>query len=77
MVGISPFTSFILALREALATKLVTSGISSSIFFILALYTDFLTTSSFTTLLSSLKSKGAGTNLSTFNYLLYFSNCLN
>ena len=43
------------------------SGILSSIFFILALYTSFLTTSFFTTLLSLHKSTGTGTNLSTFN----------
>ena len=34
-------------------------------FFILALYTSFLTTSFFTTSLSLLKSTGRGTNLST------------
>ena len=56
MLGISPLTSFILALREALVAKLVISGILSSIFFILALYTSFLTTSFFTTSLSLLKS---------------------
>ena len=66
-LGISPLTSFILALREALASNLVISGILSSIFFILALYTSFLTTSFFTTLLSLLKSTGTGTNLSTSN----------
>ena len=36
-------------------------------FFILALYTSFLTTSVFTTSLSLLKSTGTGTNLSTSN----------
>ena len=37
---ISPLTSFILALREALVAKLVISGILSSIFLILGLYTS-------------------------------------
>ena len=63
----SNLTSFILALRDALVAKLVTSGILSSIFFILALYTSFLTTSFFTTSLSLIKSTGTGTYLSTFN----------
>ena len=45
ILGISPLTSFILAFREALVAKLVTPVILSSIFFILALYTSFLTTS--------------------------------
>ena len=44
---------------------LVISGILSSIYFILALYTSFVTTSFFTTPLSLLKSTGTGTNLST------------
>ena len=55
-LGISPLTSFILALRVALVATLVMSGILSSIFFILALYTSFLTTSFFTTSLNLLKS---------------------
>ena len=66
ILGIFPLISFILALRVVLVIKLVISGISSSIF-ILALYTSFLTTSSFSTLLSLLKSKGVGANLSIFN----------
>ena len=46
ILGISSFlTLFILGLREALVAKLVISGILSSIFFILALYTSFLATS--------------------------------
>ena len=49
MLDISPLTSFILALREALVAKLVISEILSSIFFILALHTSFLTASSLTT----------------------------
>ena len=67
MLGISPLTSFILALREALVAKLVISGILSSIFFILVLYTSFLTTSVFTASLSLLKLTGTGANLSTSN----------
>ena len=67
ILGISPFTSFILALVVVLVSKLVISGILSSIFFILALYTSFLTTSFFTTWLSLLKSTRTGTNLSTSN----------
>ena len=67
MLGISLLTSFILALREALVAKLVISGILSSIFFILVLYTSFLTTSVFTTSLSLLKLTGTGANLSTSN----------
>ena len=64
---ISPLTSFISELRVVLVAKLVISGILSSIFFILALYTSFLTTSFFTTSLSLLKSKGTNTDLSTSN----------
>ena len=45
----------------------VISSIISSIFFILALYTSFLTASFFIKLLSLLKSTGAGTHLSTSN----------
>ena len=63
ILGISPLTSFIPALGEALVAKLVISGILSSIFFILALYTSFLTTSFFTISLSLLKSTGTSTNL--------------
>ena len=60
-------TSFILALRQALVAKLVISGILSSIFFILALYTSFSTTSFSTTSISLLKSTGTDTNLSISN----------
>ena len=42
-------------------------GILSSIFFILALYKPFLTTSFFTTLLNQLKSTGTANNLTTSN----------
>ena len=55
-------TLSILALRVVLVAKLVISGILPSIFFILALYTSFLTTSSFTTSLNLLKSTGTGKN---------------
>ena len=61
ILGVSFLTSFILAL----SSKLVISGILSSIFFILTLYTSFLTTSIFTTSLSLLKSTGTGTYLLT------------
>ena len=66
-LGISPLTSFILALREALTAKLIKLGILSSIFLIVAFYTSFLTTSFFTKINwnSLLKSTGTGTNLST------------
>ena len=56
ILGISPLTSFILELRGELVAKLKISGISSSICLILELYTSFLTTSIFTTLLDLLKS---------------------
>ena len=52
---ILPLSTFILALRVVLLAKLVTSGILSSIFLILALYTSFLTKLLFTTSLSLLK----------------------
>ena len=67
ILGISPLSSFILALKLVLVAKLVISGISSSIFLILAFYTSFLTTSFFTTSLNSFKATGTGTNLSTSN----------
>ena len=53
-----------MVLRVVLVAKLVISGILSSIFLILALYSVFLTTLFFTTVLSLLKSTGAGANLS-------------
>ena len=49
VLGISPLTSFVLALREVLVAKLVMLCILSSIVFILALYKSFLTASFFTT----------------------------
>ena len=52
ILGISFLTSFILVLRQALAAMLATSGILSSIFLMLAIYTYFLRTSFFTTSLS-------------------------
>ena len=67
MLGISPLTSSILALREALVAKLVITDVLSSIFFILVSYKSFLTTSLFTTSLYLLKPTGAGTNLSVSN----------
>ena len=44
ILGISPLTSIILALRVVLVATLVISGILSLIPFILALYTSFLIT---------------------------------
>ena len=66
ILGILFLTSFILALRVVLVTKLVASVVLSSIFLILALYTSFSMTSFFTTSLTLFKSKDTGTNLSTF-----------
>ena len=63
ILGISPMTSIILALTEALVGTLVISGIFSSIFVILALYTAFLTTYFFTTSLSLVNSTGIGPSL--------------
>ena len=67
MLCISFLTLFIYALRVILVAKLVISGILSSIFLILALYTSFLTTSVFNVSLSLLKSTGTGANLSKSN----------
>ena len=64
ILGISILTSFIFVLRIVLEATLVISGILSSILFILALYSAFLTTSCLTTLLSLFKSAGTGANLS-------------
>ena len=63
--------------RVVLVAKLVISGTLSSIFFILALYTSFLTTSFFTASLSLLKSTGTVLFYQHLIYLLYLSNCLN
>ena len=63
MLGISVLTSFIFVLRIVLVAKLVI-GILSSMFFILSLYSVFLTTSFLTALFNLLKSTGTGTNLS-------------
>ena len=63
-VGIWFLISFIFVLRSVLLAKLLISDILSSMFFILALYSVFLTTSLFTTLLNLLKSTGTVTNLS-------------
>ena len=62
----------IFVLRIVLVPNLVMSGILSSIFLILALYSVFLTTSFFTTLLSLLKSTGTGANLSISNLSILF-----
>ena len=67
MLGISFLTSFIFVLRTVLVARLLISGILSSIFFILALYSVFLTTSLLTILLNLPKSTGTGTN----RYLVY------
>ena len=48
ILSVSPLTSFILALRVVSVARLEISDILSSIFFTLALYTSFLTTSLFT-----------------------------
>ena len=63
MVGISFLTSFILSLTVFLVTKSVKSGILSSIFFNLVLYTSLFMTS-----LSLLKATVAGTSLSKSNW---------
>ena len=72
-LGISPLTSFILAIRLVLVGKFVISGISLSIFLILALYTDVLTTSLFTTLLSLLKSTGLVSNFRISNLSTFYT----
>ena len=54
ILGIPPLILFILAARVVLVVKLVISGILSSIYFLLGLYTSFLTTSFFITSLSLL-----------------------
>ena len=77
ILGIMPLTSFILALGVALVAKFVISAILHSIFLIFALYSFFLTTSFFTTLLSLPKSTGVVSNFPISNYLHYFLNCLN
>ena len=64
ILGISFLTSFIFVLRLLLVAKLLISGILSSMFFILASYSVFSTTSLLTTLLNLLKSTGTGANLS-------------
>ena len=69
------FTTFqIKGLRIVLIANLVISGILYSIFLILALYSVFLTTLFFTTLVSLLKLKGAYliiSNLPTLLFKLY------
>ena len=63
ILGILPLTSL-----YNIIFKLLISAILSSIFFILVLYTSFLTPSFFTTSLSLLKLTGTCSNLSTSNY---------
>ena len=67
ILGISFLTSFMFVLRILLVAELLISGILSSIFFFLALYSVLLTTSFLTALLNLLKSVGTGTNLSISN----------
>ena len=67
ILGILALTSFTFVLRIVLVAKLVISGILSSMFLILALYSVLLTTSFFTASLSLLKSTGKGANLSLSN----------
>ena len=72
IVGISVLTSFIFVLGIVLVAKLVISGNLSSTFFILALYSFFLTTSFLSTLLTLLKSTGTGIDLSISNLSTLF-----
>ena len=77
-LDISPLTSLILALRVVLVATLVISGILFSIFFILALYTSFLTTSFFTQHhLIYLNRQEQVIIYQHLIYPLYCSNCLN
>ena len=61
------FNLIYITLRVVLVAKLVISGILSSLFLILTLYTSYLAASFFTTSLSLLKSTGTCANLSTSN----------
>ena len=70
ILGTSFLTSLIFVLRLILEAKLLISGVLSSILFILALYSVFLTTLFLTTLLNLLKSTGTGVSLSISNLLL-------
>ena len=63
ILGTSVLISFIFVLRIVLVPKLVISVILSSIYFILALYSVFSTTSFFTTLVSLLESAATGATL--------------
>ena len=72
ILAISPLTSFALALRVFLVAKLVISGILSSILLIWALYSVFLTTSFFTTLLVYLNQQEQVLIYQYLIYLLYF-----
>ena len=78
ILGISPLTSFILALKEALVANFVISGTFSTLFLILALHTSLLTTPFF--LLHNLLYLNQQEQVLIYQhviYLLYFSNCLN
>ena len=84
ILGILFLISFIFVLRLLLVAKLLISGILTSIFFILASYSVFLTASFLTTLLNLLKLAGMGTNLSisylstsVFNLLKLFGKFFN
>ena len=70
ILGISFLTSLIFVLRLILEAKLLISGVLSSILFILALYSVFLTILFLTTLLNLLKSTGTSVSLSISNLLL-------
>ena len=72
ILGISPLTSFILALRVVLVATLVIYGILTSILLIFALNSIFLTSLFFTTLLSLLKSTGAVSNFPISNLSTLF-----
>ena len=78
ILGISPLTSFILALKEALVANFVISGTFSTLFLILALHTSLLTTPFF--LLHNLLYLNQQEQVLIYQhviYLIYFSNCLN
>ena len=70
-------TSFILVFRVALGAKLVISGTLPSIFFILVLYTSFLTTSFLLRHLVYLNQQEQVLIYQHLIYLVYFSNCFN
>ena len=77
ILGISYLTSFILALRIVLIAKLIMSGMLSSIYLILALYTSFLTTTFLLHHVVSLNQPEKVLIYQHLIYLLYFWNLLN